>query len=371
MWIPHRNVSFATVDGLDDLMADGAEVAAGGQRTRELVHRVTVLERPLERFVFVPGRRNDAFAQMAEALWVMAGRKDLPWLERYLPRACEFSDDGGQTWRGAYGPRLRRREDGIDQFEEVRRLLVEDPSTRRAVMSLFDPGVDLTATVDIPCNNWLGWLLRDGALHLAVAVRSNDAVWGFSGANAFEWSVLHEAMAHWVGATVGRQTWLASSFHVYERHWERATAIVDGFHGLTPYDFGVAPPRFATPWEMFDGALADWFEAEEAVRADPDAPLMAGRAGQDPLLVDWLAAIRIRWGSEGWPASRLRDELAALPATDAAAAAWERFSRRGGEHRAGHQAAPRAEGQGLRGGLEAARRSSQRAAEHRPQGRQA
>lgn len=324
---PSRNVSFATVDGLEAVLEAGTEISVGGDGTREILNRVTVIERPSERFVFVPGRLNDAFAQMAEALWVMDGRDDVEWLRRYLPRAPSFSGDGGLTWRGAYGPRLRRWQGSIDQLGEVRRILLHDRSSRRAVMTLFDPAIDLVADHDIPCNNWLSWILRDGRLHLSIAVRSNDAIWGFSGANAFEWSLLHEMMAHWVGAAVGTQTWLATSFHVYERHRDRAERIVPAFHGLTPYDFGIETPRFRTAWEDLGETLQAWFEAEDAIFADPEATVPECAATRDPLLSSWLDAIRVRWGSRAWSEGRLRDELAALPPTDAAAAAWEHLSR--------------------------------------------
>src|SRR5690606_36637114 len=108
--------------------------------TREIIARHTRLDRPLERYLFVPGRNNDVFAQVAETMWVLAGRDDIAWLERYLPRAPQFSDDGA-TWRAAYGPRLRNW-NGRDQIDEVRRLLSEDRSSRRAVTSLFDPARD-------------------------------------------------------------------------------------------------------------------------------------------------------------------------------------------------------------------------------------
>jgi len=42
-------------------------------------------------------------------------------------------------------------------------------------------------------------MIRDGKLHMNVIVRDNDAVWGFSEINSFEWSVLQEMMAYWTG----------------------------------------------------------------------------------------------------------------------------------------------------------------------------
>jgi thymidylate synthase len=316
-----RNVSFAFVDGVAALMSRGADVLVSGQRTKELLHRVTVLERPAERFVFVPGRNNDPFAQIAEALWVMAGRDDLAWLSRYLPRAPEFSDDGS-TWRGAYGPRLRRWGGNVDQFDAVRKVLLDDHKSRRAVMNLFDPAADYARSRDIPCNNWLSWIVREGRLHLAVAVRSNDIVWGFSGANAFEWSVLHEMLASWLGVDVGTQTWLAGSFHIYERHWDRAARILRLFQGITPYDFGISRAAFTTPWDAFDEALTSWFDAETIVHVDPDAPMPTGSFRQDQFLSSCLGAIRVRWGSTSWGDERLIAELATLPLNDVAIAAW-------------------------------------------------
>lgn len=318
---PDRNVSFATVAGLADLMAQGSEITVRGERTREILHRVTVLERPLERFVFLPRRGNDPFAQITEAVWLLAGRDDVAWLARYVPRAVDYSDDG-ETWRAAYGPRLRRWCGTVDQLDQVRKLLLADPATRRAVASLFDPAADFVDSKDVPCNNWLSWTMREGRLYLAVALRSNDAMWGFSGANAFEWSIVHEALSYWVGAQVGSQTWLASSFHVYERHWERSAAIVKAFRGVSPYDCGIAPAKFATPFADLGRVLGAWFAAEQALSVDPDRPPPALPGPADPLLSACLAALRLKWGAPAWSAARLRRELGAMPMSDVSAAAW-------------------------------------------------
>jgi hypothetical protein len=324
----HRNISFATVEGFDAVLRDGAVVTVRALETKELRNRITSITRPLERCIFLPGRRNDVFAQITETFWVIGGRNDLPWLTRYLPRAPEFSDDEGMTWHGAYGPRLRTWAGKVDQFDEWRRLLIAGPTSRRAVGVLFDPDRDfIPASNDIPCNNWLSWLLRDGRLHLNVAVRSNDAMWGFSGVNSFEWSVLQEMMAFWIGADVGESTFFVTSYHVYSRHYRRACDIVSHFYGLTPYDFGIASPRFATPWADFSAAMADWFEIEEQLRADPDPLPREGLATRDPFLSSTLRLLRLRWGAERWTTGRLRSELAALPEDDFATAAYEFFGR--------------------------------------------
>ena len=237
----YRNISVATVDIVEELLSTGSTISVRGLQTREVVARHTRLERPLERHLFVPERNDDVFAQVAETIWVIAGRDDIAWLERYLPRAREFSDDG-EIWRAAYGPRLRNW-NGRDQIAETVRLLTEDPTSRRAVMSLFDPDRDFVQSKDVPCTNWLGWIVRDKRLEMSVTLRSNDVIWGFSGVNSFEWSILQEMLAFWLGVEVGPANYYAMSLHLYDRHIDRAGRIVRAARGPSPYDLGIDVDR--------------------------------------------------------------------------------------------------------------------------------
>lgn len=323
----YRNISHATIGGFEAVLRDGKTVAVRGEATQEVLGRGTLIERPQERFPFLPGRLGDPFALVAECIWVLAGRNDLNWLTHYLPRAAQFSDDS-KVWRAGYGPRLRDWQ-GVDQLAEVFRLLSKDDTSRRAVMSLFDPRTDFGASRDIPCNNWLSWLIRDGRLLLNVAVRSNDAMWGFSGINAFEWSVLQELLANWLGVEPGPTYFLASSFHIYERnkHLERAAAVVDAFPNVTPYDFNVATPRLAVTQDRMDAAFSEWFAAEALVRQNPDT-WPVDNMPTDPFLLASLRTVRIKWGAKIWAEDRLRNELHACPDDDFTAATYERLARR-------------------------------------------
>ena len=103
----HDNLTRALVGALRDLQLRGEPVdSRGGTQTRELRSYTIGIKRPTERVLVLPERRNNPFAALAETMWVLGGRDDLAYLTRYLPRAGDFSDDG-ETWRGAYGPRLR------------------------------------------------------------------------------------------------------------------------------------------------------------------------------------------------------------------------------------------------------------------------
>jgi thymidylate synthase len=321
----HRNISFATVASLVDLISNGTVVEVRGSRVRELRNHLTVIERPRERCPFIPHRGNDIIASLAETLWVVAGRDDFGWLSAFLPRAARFSDDG-TTWRAAYGPRLRNW-NGVDQLAETRRLLMNDHLTRRAAMSLYDPDRDFVQSKDIPCTNWLHWLAREGKLHLTIGMRSNDVMWGFSGVNSFEWSILQDMMAFWIGAATGDATYLATSFHLYAHHDMRASKIVDHFTGVTCYEFGLTAPSFSTPFDQLDQVLATWFALESEVRNNPDRELEGVRLG-DQLLATALELMRIHHGARrGWSEGRLAEGLAQLPSCDLKAAAYEFYGR--------------------------------------------
>lgn len=257
----------ALVKSLEKLLKEGMPVKArGGTFTFELQGHYIRMERPLERVYVMRERQNNVFASLAETWWVLSGRDDLEYLSHYLPRAGEFSDDG-KVWRGAYGPRLHNW-NGVDQIHEVVRLLSADSQSRRCSIVIFDPARDFIESKDIPCNNWLHFLIREGKLHLCVALRSNDAIWGFSGINTFEWSMLQQLIAFWTGVEVGTMTFLVSSFHLYQHHFERAQKIVDASQAKTLYDFDFRTPQFSTSLEKFDDAMKDFFLLEGEIRSN-------------------------------------------------------------------------------------------------------
>lgn len=289
----YRNATFAFVGELSTVLERGKPVKVRGKGTKELLARTVALSSPRERLITVPGRRNDVFATIAEVMWVLAGRDDVEFLRRYLHRAPDFSDDG-LVWRAAYGPRLRDWQ-GVDQVDEVRKLLLHDPESRRAVAALFDPARDfLRDTQDVPCNNWLHFLRRDGRLDMNIVVRSNDVLWGFSGINTFEWSVLHEMMAFWLGLSVGTATFFISSLHIYDDLKPRGENTLAGFSGRSGYEQGWTPQPFKTEWEDLASTLDRWFELESRLAAGEDARAEI-EDFPDPMLRNFLRVIRIKW----------------------------------------------------------------------------
>lgn len=267
MAVMFRNANDALIHLAKSLFTKGRVFAGRTGEVTELKNVTFTLTHPLEREVTVPPRRAALAAQIAETLWVLSGRNDVEFISHYLPRAKDFSDDG-VTWRAGYGPRLRNWH-GVDQLDAVATMLVNDPTTRRAVINLFDPAADLLSdSVDVPCNNWLALQLVNRAggpeLDLFVSTRSNDLIWGWSGINQFEWSVLLEVLAWIVGTTPGRVHYNIASLHFYPRHTQMvvdvaAYAGTEWPAGGQPAvaDYLDAPSTAEGRFKLFEGELND------------------------------------------------------------------------------------------------------------------
>ena len=299
-----KNANEALVGMTGIVMALGGEVGSRAGRVKELTMVGLTITNPTERYLTNTHRKHSIAAQIAETMWVLSGRDDVAWLSHYLPRAKDFSDDG-KVWAGAYGARLRAwpRRDGsddvIDQLAWVIEHLQKDPLSRRAVMSIFDPVRDQGPGKDIPCNDFLDFKSRLGKLDLHVALRSNDLIWGWSGINQFEWSVLLEIVAALTNVQPGSLHFSIGSLHVYDRHWARAEDIRES-EFLTS---AASAPRFApaeASVEYLDRLIRMWFDLEERIRQGEYSATLDTAIAMfpEPMMRSWLWVLRWWWSGE-------------------------------------------------------------------------
>lgn len=177
---------------------------------------ITVYEDPTRRVMLVPERDANPFFHLFESLWILAGRQDVAWLSQFNSNIANYSDDG-VNFHAPYGYRLRSCGiSAMDQISELIKLLENDRNTRRAVLSIWDPALDLnTDSKDIPCNDMLFFSIRNNKLYMTVCNRSNDMIWGAYGANVVQFSMLQEYIAGMVGVELGTYTQMSNNMHVY------------------------------------------------------------------------------------------------------------------------------------------------------------
>ena len=204
---------------------------------RALVYKVPVLIThlfPYRRVLFDPIRNANPFFHYMEAIWMLAGSNSVPFVAKFASQIKQYSDNG-QIFHGAYGHRWIHHFER-DQLENVIWMLRKDPTTRRAVIAMWDPRADLESlSKDLPCNTHLYFRVSDAQLHMTICNRSNDLVWGMLGANIVHMSILQEYIANAVNLDVGNLYQFSNNLHVYEDwvdRWDRGGW--DDWYGQRP-----------------------------------------------------------------------------------------------------------------------------------------
>jgi thymidylate synthase len=189
--------------------------------------------------------KGKLFSCLGEFLWYLSGSNDAQFIDYYIPGyASDFSDDGGKSIYGGYGPRLFNMR-GVDQVKNVIQLLKRNPVSRRAVVQLFNAEDLVSRFSDIPCTCTLQFLIRDEKLILITHMRSNDAFIGLPH-DIFCFTMFQELVANALSVELGSYMHLVGSLHIYEDKFDEANAfIAEGFHEKTPMPR--MPP--GDPWD--------------------------------------------------------------------------------------------------------------------------
>lgn len=272
--IQARNVNEAYRHGMQLISNQGVRQHSRAGEVLVINRPVTtVYERPLERVLFDPKRDANPIFHLMESIWMLAGMRDARWLDQFVSDFSKrFAEDDGNA-HGAYGYRWRnhfhreKTEPGdfspsqiIDQILECGQLLLKDPTTRQAAMSMWDPAIDLGAKKrDIPCNDMVMFRGRYDhidqiwLLDTTVLCRSNDIIWGAYGANAVHMSFMAEVVAALAGMKVGRYYQVSNNYHAYLDIFNKMhppvcpTGPYSTTIGGDPYQLGMAisSPAFA------------------------------------------------------------------------------------------------------------------------------
>lgn len=218
-------------DTLDDILREiypplleaTSEIEASRGKNTELIGVQIVLMSPRARLSRTE-TRGKPFSCLGELIWYLSGEDRLDFIQNYIPAYRDESDDG-VTIRGAYGPRLFKQR-GHNQIENVVELLMRRPTSRKAVIQLFN-AEDLNGTFsDIPCTTTLQFLVRDGKLDMITTMRSNDSYKGLPH-DVFCFTMLMEIVARSIGVEIGTYHHFVGSLHLYENDRADAQACLD------------------------------------------------------------------------------------------------------------------------------------------------
>lgn len=162
----------------------------------------------------------------AEVVWMLTGSKNLDFMRQFTKIWDDFAEADG-TMETAYGYRWRHHF-GRDQLLEAIQHLKDEPSSRQAVILMWDPASDgLTAPKkkNVPCP--FTWVINiiNHKLNLHLIIRSNDMMLG-NPHDVAGFALLQSMLAQELGTAVGKLTVSISHAHIYENHYAQVEELL-------------------------------------------------------------------------------------------------------------------------------------------------
>lgn len=132
--------------------------------------------------------------------------------EEFKKLGCNFW--GAWTANGVDYSRLLHNFNGVNQLEKVIDSLKKKPSSRKHVISLWEPG---SPALQPPCVMHYQWLVQNGRLHMIWSQRSADVMIGLASDMFSAW-LFNQLMALATGYRAGNVQLQIGSAHIYEVH---------------------------------------------------------------------------------------------------------------------------------------------------------
>lgn len=315
--ISGRNVPEAYLDGIWRLKISGREEESRNGRVLTIPSPVLLtIYAPWERVLIDDERQANPYFHLAEFVWMMAGSKDANWLAKYNKQMLEYSDDG-RTLDGAYGYRWAEHF-GLHQIYSLVKILRKDSESRRAVLAMWDPTVDLRGGKDIPCNTHVYFRMNGPTLDMTVCNRSNDFIWGMLGANAVHMTMLHELICNELRVRVGKYQVFTNNLHIYKSLPKfkeiMSTTVVEDLYRSMPQHI---------PLVFGDETMLEFID-------DCDRFVFCPTAARDAYSTNWFRSVFIPMMAAYELRRNKKDELEMIEqvaATDwrVAAYAWRRW----------------------------------------------
>jgi thymidylate synthase len=248
---------------LSKLLASTNQITTSRGPARELTAVLLQLERPLAR-LSRSETRGRPFSSLGEFLWYLSRDNQLDFIRYYISEYDNETEDG-ETVYGGYGPRIFRQR-GQDQMGNVISQLRNNPTSRRAVIQLFNAEDIERRYKEIPCTCTLQFLIRRNRLHMLTTMRSNDAYLGLPH-DIFCFTMLQELVARTLGVALGPYTHFVGSLHLYEKDREETQQYLEEGVQAT-----IAMPTMPSgdPWPAIRRVLDAEFRIRRGEEIDAD-----------------------------------------------------------------------------------------------------
>ena len=195
----------------DKIIIEGKEFGD----TKALFNVGFYIENPMDNTIENEEREWNLMYAKAEWKWYLSGDRNTKKLGEIYGKVPEIwkrmADVDGKV-NSNYGWQWKRN----DQIDYVIDLLVNQPDTRQAAITILDMKEHDTFTFDTPCTYAVQFTIIDNKLNMSVVMRSNDLWFGFCN-DQYQFSKLQ----HYVwskldaGIEIGTYFHFAHNLHLY------------------------------------------------------------------------------------------------------------------------------------------------------------
>jgi thymidylate synthase len=214
------------VDLVKHVLEHGKEVAPRGMKTLEIEDAIIRIDDVFNTLPLEVGRGTVPGIGAVEACQLLSGTSFPDLVVAVGPQFANYAEDNG-LFHGAYGPRT------AGQYDILIDRLTQDPDTRQAVATIWNPQLDLQGQKrDYPCTILHQFRIRDNKLNMSVYMRSND-VWLGAAYDFFQFTRVQIAMASVLGIEPGKYAHHVGSLHIYEQHYTAADNLKHALHNPT------------------------------------------------------------------------------------------------------------------------------------------
>ena len=198
-----------------EIMKNGVEF----DDTKALFNVGFTIQQPLNNSIYnkgsiVPRNWNPEYAQ-AEWQWYLTGDPRISTLGEIYgkipPIWKRMADENGQV-NSNYGYQWERAR----QLENVVEMLIKNPSTRRACISIYDGKEISDYASDTPCTYAVQFTILDNRLNMCVTMRSNDLWFGFCN-DQYCFSKLQQLVSERLKLKTGTYYHFVHNLHLYNK----------------------------------------------------------------------------------------------------------------------------------------------------------
>lgn len=218
-----------------------AEYSPRGMAVKELIAPTVVITNPTRCFVCNPARKLKLKYIAAEMLWYFSGELSIDNIKDYASTWVSIAKDGKA--HSNYGNMVfHQKLDNYsgNQFNWAVESLIKDKHSRQALINFNQPWHKIEGVADFPCAIAVQYFIRDDYLIAITHMRSNDLIYGFCNDFPF-FSFLQQLLyirllKEYPTLCLGSNIHIANSLHVYEKHYDMMSKILDNYNMINQKD---------------------------------------------------------------------------------------------------------------------------------------